>query len=155
MASPYYQSKARSKGRPSDNVIIAGFRFMILALAIVAWPVAMIQFSPLLSMTSALAIGFISVFFTTPGDAKWVFLPTPGPIRAGIELVVHIAALAGSVLAWPPIAGIAVAVVFSTSLLVGFPRLLWLLRGAPVAEPAPLLPDHYDYLLDEDEAPSQ
>jgi hypothetical protein len=152
MAAPYYQSRGKpSKGRPPDNIIIAGFRFMILTLAIVAWPVAMMPYSPLLAATSAVAIGFTAVFFTTPGDAKRVFLPTPGPIRAGIEILIHIAAVGGSLLAWPPIAGLASIAVFLTSLLVGFPRLLWLLRGAPEAEQTEPLPDYYDHLLNEDE----
>ena len=152
MATPYSQSSRKSKGRPSDNVIIAGFRFMILAIAVVAWPLAMLALSPLLAMTSTVAIVFTAVFFTTPGDVKRIFLPTPGPIRAGIEVLMHVAALGGAVLSsWPAIAGLAVAVVFLTSLFVNSPRLCWLLRGAPEAEQLAPLADHYDYLLDDED----
>jgi hypothetical protein len=151
MMAPHYQSSSKSKGRPPDNVIIAGFRFMVLALAIVVWPVALLPLSPLLAMISTFALAVTAVFFTTPGDVKRVFLVTPGPVRAGIEVLVHVAALGGAVLSqWPPLAGMAVAVVFLTSLLINCPRLRWLLRGAPEAEqPAPLA-DHYDYLLDDE-----
>jgi hypothetical protein len=122
---------------------------MILAIAVVAWPLALLPLSPLLAMTSTITIAFTYVFFTTPEDVKRVFLATPGPVRAGIEVLVHIAALGGAVLGqWPPIAGLAVAVVFLTSLLINSPRLLWLLRGAPEAEQPVPLPDRYDYLLD-------
>ena len=152
MAAPYSQRSGKSKGRPSDNVIIAGFRFIILAIAVVVWPVAILPLSPMLAMTSTFAIFFTAVFFTTPRDAKRMFLITPGPVRAGIEILIHIAALGGAVLSsWPPIAGLAVAVVFLTSLLVNFPRLLWLLRGAREAEQPVPLPDHYDYLSDDED----
>lgn len=141
----------RKGGRPSDNPIIAAFRFIILILAIVTWPLAMtLHLSLFMGVISALSIGFTAVFFTNPEDVKRVFVPTPGPIRALIELLLCLAVLAGSVLALPPAAGILVAVVLSTSLLIGLPRLIWLLKGARPPESYEPLPDYYDHLIEKE-----
>jgi len=136
-------------GRPGDNPIMAAFRFIILILAIVSWPLAMtLHISLFFGIVSAVSIGFTAIFFTNPEDVKRVFIPTPGPIRALIELLLHLAAMAGSVIAWPPAAGILVAVVLFTSLLIGLPRLIWLLKGARPPEPYEPLPDYYDHLIE-------
>ncbi len=79
-----------------------------------------------------LLIGLPSVFSTT-GDKRQIVVATPGPLRVLLEIVLHLVAAAGPWVIWPAwIASISTLFVVA-ALVMGFPRIKWLLRGAPLA----------------------
>jgi hypothetical protein len=76
-------------------------------------------------------VGLPSVF-STKGDKKQIVVATPGPIRILIELFLYAVALGVPWIVWPiPVAEIT-SIIVVAALIMGVPRLAWLMRGAPV-----------------------
>ena len=76
-------------------------------------------------------IGLPSVFSTT-GDKRQVLVPTSGPVRVLIELLLYVVAVAGPWIAWHPIIAVLTTLTVVSALVTGLPRIRWLLRGAPL-----------------------
>lgn len=77
-----------------------------------------------------LLVGLPGVF-STPNDKRKVVIATPGPVRVGIEMLIYSVAFACPLLVWAPVASGLCAAIVVASLVLGMPRILWLLRGAP------------------------
>jgi hypothetical protein len=78
--------------------------------------------------TLILLVGLPSVF-STPNDKNKVVVPTPGSIRLAIEFFLYAVAAVAPWFVWSwTISGIAVGIVVA-SIVVGIPRINWLLRG--------------------------
>lgn len=118
-------------GHPYDTAVSAGLRFAVEIIAWIAgpWAVADVTFW-LWPPAMVLLIGLPAVF-STRGDKRKVLVPTPGPVRVLIELLLHVVAIAGAWLAWSPLIAAPATLVVAAALVTGFPRLRWLLRGAP------------------------
>lgn len=119
-----------SFSHPHDTPISGGLRFAVEVIAWVAAPWAAAEESWWLAVPVLVVLVCLPAIFSTPGDKREVVVATPGPIRIGIEVVLHAAAIAGAWLAWPfGVAAIATVAVIA-AIFTGIPRLLWLWRGA-------------------------
>ncbi len=119
---------------PFDTPISAGLRFLVELIAWIAGPWAVASVSgwwvvPVL----ILLVGLPSVF-STPGDKRTVIVATPGPVRVTIELLLYLVAAAAPWLVWPKALAVAAVIIVCAGLATGFPRMRWLLRGAPAEE---------------------
>jgi hypothetical protein len=117
---------------PYDTPLRGGLRFAVEIIAWVAGPWAAAQPAWWLFIPAAIVLIGLPAVFSTKGDKKQVVVATPGPVRVLIELGLHAVALAAPWVVWPvPVAAItSIAVV--AALIVGIPRLGWLVRGAPI-----------------------
>lgn len=75
-------------------------------------------------------IGLPAVF-NTPGDKRTTGVPTPGPIRIGIEALLLATAIGSALVVWPTWAAALVTVLGIALVLTGLPRYRWLATGAP------------------------
>ena len=114
-----------------DTPISAGLRFLSELIAWVAGPWALARVSSWLVIPALVILLGLPSIFSTEGDKHNLIVPTPGPIRVLIELLLYLAAAIAPWFVWTaPYAGFATFVVVA-SLGFGLPRLLWLIRGAP------------------------
>lgn len=117
---------------PYDTFVSAALRFVVELIAWVAGPWAVFALSGqwvLILPTAALLIGLPAVF-SAPGDKRRVIVPTPGPARLLIEMFLVVVAVAGSAVAWPKWAAIAVVVIAVSAVVAGLRRAAWLANGA-------------------------
>jgi hypothetical protein len=119
---------------PYDTPLSSGLRFLVEITAWVAGPWAAAQRSVLLAVPVFIVLVGVPAVFSTTGDKKQVIVATPGPIRVGIELVLHGVAAAAAWSVWPTWLAVLVTFVVVASLLAGVPRMMWLLRGAPLGD---------------------
>ena len=130
--------KNRPGVSPFDTYASSGFRFLIEVAAWIGGPWAAVDVFGAwwAAIPTALVLFLLPAVFNTPGDKKVTGVPTPGPIRIGIEALLLATAVFGAWRVWPP--WLAVAVSVAGALMVGFgvPRYLWLIRGAPPADDA-------------------
>lgn len=118
---------------PYDTPWSAASRFLIELAAWVAgpWAVAEITGSGWWAIPTAVVLLGLPALFNTPGDKEFDGIPTPGPVRIAIEMLLLAAAVAGAWIAWPPWAGVVVSVLGMVMLVTGVPRYRWLAAGAP------------------------
>ena len=74
-------------------------------------------------------IGLPAVF-STKGDKRQVLVPTPGPLRVVIELLLYAVAVVAPWVVWPTLLAVFTSLVVFLAFAFGVPRLVWLLRGA-------------------------
>lgn len=115
---------------PYDTPFAGGLRFVVECIAWVTLPWAIGEHSIPLAAVALAVLVALSALFTTPGDKRQVFVPTPGPTRVVIDLILHAAAAAGALLIWPSWYGAGAALIPLASLIAGMPRIRWLLQGA-------------------------
>ena len=118
---------------PYDTPVSSGLRFLTELIAWIAGPWAISQVSPWLVLpTLVLLVGLPSVF-STRNDKRQVVVPTPGPLRVGLELLLYVVALVAPWFVWPAaVSGVAAGIAIA-SLTAGIARTLWLMRGAPMS----------------------
>ena len=121
----------RPIGHPYDTPVSAGLRFSVEILAWIAGPWAVTEVTFWLWPPAALLLIALPAVFSTRGDKRQVLVPTPGPARVLIEFLLHAVAIMGAWIAWPALVATPVTLVVAAAVVTGFPRLLWLLRGAP------------------------
>ena len=121
----------RPIGHPYDTPVSAGLRFSVEILAWVAGPWAATEVTFWLWPPAALLRIGLPAVFSTKGDKRQVLVPTPGPVRVLIELLLHAVAIGAAWIVWPPLVAAPTTLVVAAALVTGFPRLVWLLRGAP------------------------
>lgn len=120
---------------PVDTPLTAGLRFAMELIAWVAGPWAVwVHVSPWAMPVALVVLVGLPAVFSMPGDKKTVLVVTPGPVRIGIEIVLHIVALIAPLMVWPAFASVFVMLIVMGSLIVGIPRFIWLARGAPIEE---------------------
>ena len=100
-------------------------------LAWIAGPWAVTELTFWLWPPAALLLIGLPAVFSTREDKRHVVVPTPGPVRVLIELLLHCVAIAGAWIAWPALVAALATLVVAAAFVAGSPRLLWLLRGAP------------------------
>ncbi len=118
---------------PFDTTLSAGLRFSVEVIAWVAGPWMAFTWSvwalfPVLAILVALP-----ATFSTPGDKNTILVPTPGPIRIFIELLLYAVAAVAPWFVWPGWLAITSGLIVALSIALGFPRFVWLARGAPPA----------------------
>lgn len=117
---------------PHDTLLSAGLRFATELIAWIAAPwAAWSLFGPIAGIGALIVLAALPAIFSTPGDKNTIIVATPGPIRIGIELFLHIVALIAPFLVWPRLVGVIAVVVVMGALITGIPRLVWMARGAP------------------------
>ena len=118
---------------PYDTVASSGLRFAVEIIAWVAgpWAVADLTEQGWTAIPALVFLLALPAVFNTPGDKKQTGVPTPGPIRIGIELFLTAVAIAGAWIVWPAWAAVLVSVVALASWIAGRRRVQWLAAGAP------------------------
>ena len=116
---------------PYDTPISAGLRFGSELIAWTAGPWLAYSWSGWALFPALIALVALPGVFSTPGDKNKIVLPTPGPIRILIELLLYAVAAVAPWFIWPEWAAIAACAAVALSIIVGLPRLIWLARGAP------------------------
>lgn len=123
------------KDHPYDTPLSSGLRFSVEVIAWIAGPWAAWEISIWLVLPAVVILVGLPSVFSTNGDKRQVLVPTPGPLRVVIELLLHAVAIAAPWAVWPTaLAGVATLVV-AAALILGVWRLRWLLRGAPAVAP--------------------
>ena len=118
-----------------DTASSSSTRFLIELAAWVAgpWAAASLAGSRWVAVPVALVLVAVPAVFSTPGDKNQIVVPTPGPTRVLIEVVLLVAAIGAAALVWPWWAALIVALVGIAMLVTGRNRLRWLLAGAPTS----------------------
>lgn len=118
---------------PYDTYASAGLRFLVELIAWIAgpWAAAELAGSGWVAVPAAIVLLALPSVFSTPGDKEQIVVPTPGPIRLAIEVVLSVVAAVGAWIVWPPWLGVAATAVAVAALVTGGRRAVWLARGAP------------------------
>lgn len=119
---------------PYDTPLSSGLRFVVELISWIAGPWAAAQWSIWLAPVTLVVLVGLPSLFSTPGDKKQVIVPTPGPLRVLLELVLYGVAVASAWAVWPNWAAIVVTLIVVAAFAVGMPRTMWLLKGAPETE---------------------
>ena len=119
-------------GHSFDTPVSGGLRFGVEVVAWVAGPWAAGQVSAWLILPAAVMLIGLPAVFSTRGDKHQVLVATPGPVRAVIEVLLHVVAVVGAWYSWPTWAAVVATVIVMAALVTGVPRMRWLLKGAPL-----------------------
>ena len=111
-------------------MLSGGSRFACELIAWIAGPWAIATYSIWLVAPSLIVLIGLPAVFSTPGDKNKIVVPTPGPIRVLIELMLYAVAAVAPWFVWPTWAASASGLVVVMAVVLGLPRFLWLLRGA-------------------------
>jgi len=115
---------------PYDTILSSGLRFSAEVLAWVAGPMAIATFYGWLWMPVLLILVLLPAIFSTTGDKRKVVVATPGFLRVLIELLLYTVAVFAPWFIWPAFVCFASNVMVLASLILGWPRLVWLLSRA-------------------------
>jgi len=126
-----FMEQTSLNNHPFDTPVSSGLRFLSeiiewVACAWVAWLI-----SPFLGILVLVILIGLPTVFSTPGDKNQTIISTPGPLRLLLEISVHIVGLICVWNLWPLWAFIGALIVVIAGLIVGLPRIKWLLQGAP------------------------
>jgi len=117
---------------PHDTPVSAGLRFLSELIAWIAGPWAVALISNWLVVPAIIFLVGLPAVFSTRNDKHQVVVPTPGMVRAGIELILYSVAAIAPWFVWSSVASALATGIVVASLLAGFPRFLWLINGAPL-----------------------
>jgi hypothetical protein len=122
---------------PHDTPLSSGLRFIMELVAWTAgpWAAADLADNAFVAIPALVVLVAVPGIFSTPGDKHSVVVPTPGPVRVVLELLLFAVAGAGAWLVWPDWAAILVALIAVGALITGRRRTRWLLAGAPPVGP--------------------
>ena len=115
-----------SPARPDDRVASA-FRFATELVAWVSVPWALMPYSVPLGVLSVFVLVALPTVFATPGDKRQVLVAVPGFVTIALVLLHLVAAVAGSWVAWHPVAAGVTTVLAVVTLVLELPRWRWLL----------------------------
>ena len=116
---------------PHDTPVSAGLRFISELIAWVAGPWAVALVSNWLVLPAIIVLVGLPSVFSTTNDKHKVIVPTPGPARVGIELLLYAVAVIAPWFVWSTVASVMAAGIVIAAVITGFPRILWLMDGAP------------------------
>jgi hypothetical protein len=118
---------------PYDTPLSSGLRFIMELVAWTAgpWAAAELADNALVAIPALVVLVAIPGIFSTPGDKHSVVVPTPGPVRVVLEILLFAVAVAGAWVVWPEWAASLVTLVAVGALITGHRRTRWLLSGAP------------------------
>lgn len=117
-------------GHPHDTAVSAGLRFLSELITWIAGPWAAAQISPWLVLPAIIILMGPPALFSTPNDKRMIVVPTPGPIRVVIELLLYCVAAIAPWFVWPTFVSVIVVAIVVASVIAGIPRFRWLLAGA-------------------------
>ena len=119
---------------PFDTVASSGTRFAIEVVAWIAgpWAAADVLGAWWWAIPTAAVLLALPALCNTPGDKQVTGIPTPGPVRILIEMLLLAAAVIGSWLVWPTWAAVGVTVIGVALIATGLSRYRWLAAGAPL-----------------------
>ena len=86
---------------PLDTPVSSSLRFLAELIAWVAGPWALALLSTWLILPALVFLVAIPAVFSTRNDKRTVVVPTPGPIRVALELLLHVVALDAPWFVWP------------------------------------------------------
>jgi hypothetical protein len=115
---------------PCDTVLSSLFRFASELITWIAGPWFLASYNPWLIAPALLILVGLPSVFSTPGDKRQIIVATPGPARVAIEIFLFTIAAAAPWFVWPTWIAIACDVTVVLTLLLGVPRMIWLLREA-------------------------
>ena len=123
---------------PYDTALSSGLRFAIEIVAWVAgpWAAGELTGSGWAIVPALVVLIGLPALFNTPGDKKTTGIPTPGPVRILIEMLLLVAAIAGAWIVWPVWAATLVSVIGLAMVITGRHRYQWLATGAPAVASA-------------------
>ncbi len=116
---------------PCDTPLSAALRFCSELIAWIAGPWALAGLSGWLVVPELVVLVGSASVFSTQNDKRTVIVPTPGPIRVLVESLQYLVAAIAPWFVWSTPLSIVTTLVVVTSVGVGVPRLIWLLKGAP------------------------
>lgn len=119
---------------PFDTHLSSGFRFLTEIIAWVAGPWAASHVHPVLAVAVLVVLIGLPTVFTTKGDKSHMVIETPGPGRVIVEMIQYAVALVAPWFVWPAAVAMTCGLVVIASFVVGFPRMQWLLVGAPMKD---------------------
>lgn len=117
---------------PHDTPVSAGLRFGSEFIAWIAGPWLAYVWSTWTLLPALLVLVALPGVLSTTGDKNKIVIPTPGPIRILIELLLYAVAAVAPWFVWPAWLAVASGVVVASSIVLGIPRFVWLARGAPL-----------------------
>jgi hypothetical protein len=119
---------ASSLPSPYDTTASSLTRFGIEVVAWVAgpWAAADVADTKWAILPALLVLVGLPSVFNTPGDKNTTGVPTPGPIRIAIEMVLLVVAVLSAWIVWPTWAAILVTLLGAAMLVTGMPRYRWL-----------------------------
>lgn len=115
---------------PYDTPVSAGLRFGSELIAWIAGPWLAYEWSSWASLPALVVLMALPGVFSTPGDKNHIVVPTPGPIRILIELLLYAVAAVAPWFVWPPWLALGCDLVVLSSTALGAPRFQWLATGA-------------------------
>ena len=115
---------------PYDTIFSSGLRFSSELIAWIAGPLAIAKFYGWFWVPFLLILVILPAIFSTEGDKRNVVVSTTGYLRVAIELLLYFVAAVSPWFVWSMIVSVACNLVVGASLVLGFPRLIWLLKGA-------------------------
>ncbi|MEM7325377.1 MAG: hypothetical protein AAF531_19985 [Actinomycetota bacterium] len=120
-------------GSPFDTAASSVTRFAIEVVAWIAgpWAAAVVLGAWWWAIPTLVVLVALPAVFNTPGDKTVTGVPTPGPIRMLIELLLLVVAVGGAWIVWPTWVGVAVTVLGLAMPMAGLARYRWLASGAP------------------------
>ncbi len=118
---------------PYDTILSGGLRFGVEIIAWVAGPWYISRVSSWLVIPAIIVLVGLPAVFSTINDKRHVVVPTRGSMRVFIELLLYFVAAVAPWYVWSTIFSFFTTAVVAVALLVGTPRLMWLLKGAPNA----------------------
>ena len=116
-----------------DTGLSASFRFSTELFAWIAGPWAISLYSIWLVIPAVLILVGLPSIFSTPNDKNKIIIPTPGLWRVIIELFLYAVALLSPWLIWSNVFASLTSFIVIVSLVLGYSRFEWLVRGAPAA----------------------
>jgi hypothetical protein len=119
---------------PHDTPVSAGLRFLSELIAWVAGPWAITLVSSWLVLPAIVLLVGLPGVFSTINDKRNVIVPTPGPVRVGIELFLYSVAIIAPWFVWSTIVSIIATGIVIAALVTGIARMSWLMDGAPSGE---------------------
>lgn len=127
-------SRERAAGpSPYDTPMSSLTRFGVELIAWIAgpWAAGDLTGSAWAALPALVVLVGLPAVFNTPGDKNVTGIPTPGPARIAIEMVLVIVAIVGAWVVWPTWAAILVTIVGIAMIVTGLPRYRWLASGTP------------------------
>ena len=115
---------------PYDTTLSSSLRFAVELIAWVAGPWALSQISIWIGLLSLIVLVGTPSIFSTINDKRMIVVAIPGPIRIVIETTLYAVAASAPWYIWSPFTSTLACATIALSIITGFPRALWLLRGA-------------------------
>ena len=89
----------------------------------------LLQISPWLVLPAIILLMGPPSLFSTLNDKRIIVVPTPGPVRVVIELLLYCVAAVTPWVVWPTFISVLAVIIAVASVIAGIPRFRWLLAA--------------------------